>query len=200
MRSISILVVVLACSPANATLIDLGNGTIYDTVQNLTWMQDARYQNLSGFQESRDAESWAANLTFAGFSDWRLPYRFVGSSAADSSEISRLVSQLGWTTTDQLFDYADRAGTGPFVNFFLGGNPYDRYWLVLPTGATSNRYWSATWVFDHGDPPAGGWAVRDGGNPFVGVPEPNTSALLLLGLLGTLFRRRRAIVTDPLVN
>ncbi|MFC1750002.1 hypothetical protein ACFL2V_14475 [Pseudomonadota bacterium] len=28
---------------ANATLIDRGNGVIYDTEQNLTWLQEANY-------------------------------------------------------------------------------------------------------------------------------------------------------------
>jgi hypothetical protein len=47
---------VLAFSgPAQAELIDLGNGMIYDTVQDLTWLQDAAYVMTTGY-EGVDAE------------------------------------------------------------------------------------------------------------------------------------------------
>ena len=56
---------------SHAELIDRGNGLIYDSVQDLTWTQDA---GMSGYRTSwDDAMAWAANLEFGAYSDWRLP-------------------------------------------------------------------------------------------------------------------------------
>jgi hypothetical protein len=55
---------------ANAGLIDRGNGLIYDDVLDVTWLQNA---NLAGSQMNwADSVSWAENLEFGGFDDWRL--------------------------------------------------------------------------------------------------------------------------------
>ena len=37
--------------PAGATLIDRGGGLIYDTVLNITWLQDANYAQTMGYQD-----------------------------------------------------------------------------------------------------------------------------------------------------
>jgi hypothetical protein len=64
-----------------ATLIDRGNGMIYDSDQDLTWLQDANYAKTSGHLPGRwkgnmlweDASAWADGLVYGGFDDWRLP-------------------------------------------------------------------------------------------------------------------------------
>ena len=63
---------------AQATLIDRGGGMIYDDVLNITWLQDANYAKTSDYDPDgkmnwADANTWAANLTYGGFDDWRLP-------------------------------------------------------------------------------------------------------------------------------
>ncbi len=64
---------------AHAELIDRGNGLIYDTVMNITWMSDFNYAQTSGYSPddgrmTRDeALEWAAQLVYGGFDDWRLP-------------------------------------------------------------------------------------------------------------------------------
>lgn len=63
---------------AQATLIDRGSGLIYDDVLNITWLQDANYAKSSGydahgFMSWREATAWAANLSYGGYDDWRLP-------------------------------------------------------------------------------------------------------------------------------
>src|SRR5881397_3601644 len=64
----------------SATLIDRGNGLIYDDVLNITWVQDADLcltlgdcvnGDASGEMTWDDANTWAANLVYQGFSDWR---------------------------------------------------------------------------------------------------------------------------------
>ena len=61
---------VFVATPVSATLIDRGSGLIYDTVLDITWLQDA---GMGGFRNWNDAVSWADTLMFGGFDDWRLP-------------------------------------------------------------------------------------------------------------------------------
>lgn len=66
---------------AQASLVDRGNGMLYDDVLNVTWLQDANYAHTSGYaladsggrMDAGDAYRWAANLVYGGYSDWRLP-------------------------------------------------------------------------------------------------------------------------------
>ncbi len=63
---------------AQATLIDRGDGMIYDDVLDVTWLQDANYAQTSGYDADgrmtwEDANAWAAGLNYGGYNDWRLP-------------------------------------------------------------------------------------------------------------------------------
>jgi hypothetical protein len=63
---------------ASAALYDRGNGMIYDSAQNITWMQDANYADTSGYQvygwmRQPQAQYWVDHLVYGGFTDWRLP-------------------------------------------------------------------------------------------------------------------------------
>jgi hypothetical protein len=81
-RSAAIAAVAIAtCAAAGAAqagLIDRGNGMVYDTVLNITWLQDVTYARTSGADQDgvfnyADANRWADNLVYGGFDDWRLP-------------------------------------------------------------------------------------------------------------------------------
>ena len=54
-RSLSTIAVALLSSAANATLIDRGGGMIYDTVLNVTWLQNANYAATELSDARRDA-------------------------------------------------------------------------------------------------------------------------------------------------
>jgi hypothetical protein len=68
---------------AQAALIDRGGGMIYDTTRNITWLADMNYAKTSGYTGNGvladgrmnwdAATTWASNLVYGGFSDWRLP-------------------------------------------------------------------------------------------------------------------------------
>jgi hypothetical protein len=78
---------------AQAALVDRGGGMLYDTVLNITWLQDANYAKTSGFDADGQlpwdfglnsspgwrpragnvAMAWVDNLVYGGYSDWRLP-------------------------------------------------------------------------------------------------------------------------------
>ena len=71
---------------AQALLVDRGSGMLYDTVLNVTWLQDANYAKTSGycglsgncgFTDGRmtwtQANTWANTLNYGGYSSgWRL--------------------------------------------------------------------------------------------------------------------------------
>lgn len=67
----------LNASNSQAALIDRGGGLLYDTVLNVTWLQDANYAKTNGYSTTgrlswQDAMQWADNLQVGGFDDWRL--------------------------------------------------------------------------------------------------------------------------------
>ena len=61
----------LVSTSANAALLNRGNGLIYDTDLDITWLQDFQLGGFAGTWE--EANGWAQSLVFGGFSDWRLP-------------------------------------------------------------------------------------------------------------------------------
>ena len=68
----------VANQATHASLIDRGNGLIYDTVLNVTWMQDVALARTLGTDSDGifdwfDAKAWANQLVYGGFDDWRLP-------------------------------------------------------------------------------------------------------------------------------
>lgn len=83
LKTAAVAVLVMASGVAQAALMDRGGGLIYDTVLNVTWLQDANYAKTSGYDADGRmswgaANTWAANLVFhdsvrnVDYSDWRL--------------------------------------------------------------------------------------------------------------------------------
>lgn len=76
---VSLAVMLSTCvGTANAGLISRGGGLVYDTVLDITWLQDAHYARTSasdpdGLMTWPEASSWVAGLTYAGVDGWRLP-------------------------------------------------------------------------------------------------------------------------------
>ena len=184
---------------SSAALIDRGNGMIYDTVQDITWLQDANYAKTSGYDSDgrmtwSEAMTWASGLTFGGYDDWRLAssYNSDGSGpcggACDDSEMGHLYFvDLGGST------YWNNPGNYPFLNV---------------QDNTSYGTWSSTeyvnfpteiaWVFDFWNSSQGtrakatglqAWAVRDG--DVAVVPIPGAVWLLGSGLIGLIRLRKK---------
>jgi hypothetical protein len=70
---------------AQAALVDRGGGMLYDDGLKVTWLQDANYAKTSGYCNTAgncldtvgrmtwtQATTWANNLVYGGYSDWRL--------------------------------------------------------------------------------------------------------------------------------
>jgi hypothetical protein len=69
--ALSLAVIVGISASVNAALVDRGVGMIYDTVLDITWLQDANYAQTSGYDSDarmrwNDAVSWANQLEYGG--------------------------------------------------------------------------------------------------------------------------------------
>jgi len=63
------LILFIVITPVEADLIDNGDGTVTDS-RGILWQKSAE----DGFEGTwEEALTWAANLDFAGYDDWRLP-------------------------------------------------------------------------------------------------------------------------------
>jgi len=196
----------LSSGAVQAALNDRGGGLIYDTDRNITWLSDANYAATQftatgGIQGDADgkmnwsaANSWAANLSYGGYSDWRL-------ATSDTCWGDNCTgSELG-----HLF-YTELGGTAG--NFILSSSDPN---LALFSNVLPEQYWSGTayapnqadfaWGFrmgigqqryDYQYHEFYAWAVRDG-DVAAPIPEPETYAMLLagLGFLGFMAKRRK---------
>jgi hypothetical protein len=85
----------------HAELFNRGGGLIYDSDNNITWLADADYPWTSDATIDDDgmtwssAMRWAENLTYEGYSDWRLPTVLSQSSYPSRSEMGILFEELG---------------------------------------------------------------------------------------------------------
>lgn len=83
-RNLALTAALSACAlSTHAGLVDRGNGLIYDTTLNITWLADLNYAATSGYMGTgvnangtmtwAAAGFWADALVYGGYSDWRLP-------------------------------------------------------------------------------------------------------------------------------
>ena len=187
----------------------------YDTVLNITWLADADIANTRGeANEGRKswgaASSYAAALNVNGITGWRLPSVLPRDGSAvyntaftnnGSSDRGYANTGVGWGTKSELghMFYVTLANsafsltnTAPFSH--LAANDY---WTNQPLGtlATQGFFFNtgiglqdtASLAFTYKS-----WVVRDG-DISAPIPEPETYALMLLGLAATavVARRRR---------
>ncbi|WP_054762185.1 DUF1566 domain-containing protein [Methylomonas koyamae] len=132
---------------AQAALLDRGGGMLYDTVLNVTWLQDANYAKTSGYDADgkmdwHAAVAWADQLEFGGFSDWRLAgikpvngiaynENFSDDGSTDYAwNVSSPNSELGYMyfvnlglTAFQFPDGSDNPNFGIYRDGRTGGKP-----------------------------------------------------------------------------
>jgi len=204
----------------HAALMDMGDGTIYDTDIQLSWLKDANYAMTSGYDADgrmswAAANTWANSLNdfggFAGLTGWRLPtvvdtgssgcnFAYSGTDCGynvdtSTSEMAHLyydeLGNLGYYNTSGVAQAGwGLTNTGPFTNL----QPY-LYWSGTEYAPHTNTAW--TLYFSHG---AQDWDDKTGhvyalavhpGERSTSVPEPGTLLLLGSGLAGiAVFRKR----------
>lgn len=207
-------------APAHAAFFDRGNGLVYDNVLNITWMADLNHAQTSGHTGAGvlanglmtwdAAAAWADNLSYGGYSDWRLPaltpsdasctYRIPGFGFnCTGGELSHFfVTDLGNKPDESVLN---TAGDSPqqLANQALFKNTQtDAYWAGTQT-APGQSTTPAAWYFNTD----GGYqfatqktnefyavAVR-AGDVLSPVPEPRAWLLMLLGLGAVAVAARR---------
>ena len=203
LRLVACLFVVISSS-SHAALYDRGNGLIYDDVLDITWMQDANYAQTTGSDSDglmtwADANTWADQLSYGGFDDWRLAS--AGNAPAygynvTTGELGHMFyNNLGLTAGNSILtnvsftDTTPGGGTESFLNVqnfaYWYGEEYapdtDTAWaLYTSSGYHSNYYKNHSYY---------SWAVRDG--DISTVPIPTTAWLFGSALAGLLVARRK---------
>lgn len=204
------LILILGISVSgHATLIDMGDGTIYDNDTQLSWLKNA---NTNGLMTWSAANTWANDLVFAGFNDWRLPTvtdtgtagcNWAYSGTDCGYNVDTATGEMAHLYYDELGNkaYYDTAGNGPQAGWGLTNvGPFtnlqpDYYWSGTEYAPDTDLAW--LFYFSTGLQDAGykhydfyALAVRPGQRS-TSVPEPATLLLLGSGLAGIVVWRKR---------
>lgn len=198
---------------AQAALFDRGNGMVYDSSQDITWLADMNLAKTSGHDSDGlmtwdAAQQWAAQLSHGGHDDWRLPTLDPDDGTCSSppgygyhctgGELSHLmVADLGNQPGQPVLNTElNSAEQNANLALFSHLRAY-AYWSSVEYVSNPNQVWAFSSLDGYQmrglkDTSLFAVAVRDG--DVAAVPEPQAPALWLagLGLLAALARRRRA--------
>lgn len=190
-----LLLVTVGTTTARANLIDLGSGMIYDDALDITWLQNA---NQGGSKNRADSRSWAENLVFGGYDDWRLPSIDVNGDGGVFASVANPDNEFAWMFFHNLGGhfFENKTGVQTSVDGITFTGITARYYTEDTGNAASARYVyvmsdGGQFVQSSGSPGYGTWAVRDGGAPT--VPDGgSTMAMLGLACASLAFYGRRA--------
>ena len=218
LAAVALSVGLLSATGANAALTStLGGQGVYDNDLNLTWLANANLAvtnafgvsgiNPAGYMNWNTAQSWIGAMNTAnylGYNDWRLPTT-LQPDAACGSQSGGISYGYNCTGSEMGHLFYNELGGVAGSSILATHNAN----LALFQNVQSRDYWSGTeyapntyvaWYFStyNGYQNAGyktsnmfALAVRPG--QVAAVPEPETYAMLLvgLGLLGFMARRRK---------
>ena len=151
MKILAAATMVALTGAAQAELFSRSGGRVYDSTRDIKWLADMNYALTSGHTGTGvdafngrmtwdAAKTWADNLTFGGYSDWRLPT----PNPADTSCTGGFGTGLGHNCTGSelsgLFvtDLGNKAGESVLTP--TGDTPEQIANLVLFSNVQSNVY------------------------------------------------------------
>lgn len=187
---------------ASAMLLSRGIDLVYDDVLDITWTRNANLPGSSGLTWA-EANAWAADLVFAGFDDWRLPYVSVSAGAGpliggfvfcnSATELQCRDDEMGYMFYYNLDGTSNISETGDQTA--VGGEQLTdiqpAYWSgtreVMPVALDYDFALGLPGAFDEGLPRSA-WAVRAG--DVAVVPEPASALLIGAVMLGLGWSRR----------
>lgn len=199
---------------SRAELFDRGNGLIYDSTFDITWLADMNYAKTSGVDSDglmdwATAKAWAEGLSYGGFSDWRLPtLNAADSSCSDSNAGYSYGYNCMGGQLSHLFVVDLGNAAGESVLGQSGDSELQKANLALFSNVSSDIYWSGVQYARFPDTAWASYAnlgrqdatyqifelrtvaVRSG--DAAAVPEPRSYTMLLAGLaaVATLLKRR----------
>ena len=187
---LSVLVIVVGmCVSTHAALVDMHDGTIYDTTTQLSWLKNA---NQAGtYMTWTQAVAWAASLNsgggYAGFTNWRLP----ATAEPDATcTVKKGFYLFGCTGSEMGYLYYTSLGnaagslthTEPFTNIQTGWywsstvyapNPSETWYFYFAGGGQDHmRTNKSTFLY--------AWAVRPGArSTAAATPVPASGTVVL---------------------
>ena len=128
----------------HATLINRGGGMIYSTDLNITWLQNANYPLTSGYDADgfmtwNEAMTWAANLSYGGYEDWRLPTFDPDNPNARTDPT--LLHEMGYLNYAELGNNGGLINTDPFINLLPDPLDYIEPWYWSGTESDPEHAW-----------------------------------------------------------
>ena len=194
---------------------------IYDDVLDITWLQDANYAQTSGYDSDGrmhwlQAKAWAAQLSYDGHDDWRLPsanlinsanpcYAYYGSCDFGYNNTTSELGHMFYNNLGRLsfsininVNFTDGATSNVVSILSLQNHEYnqsDWYSEEYVPGPTDAWAFKMVNGFQFADNKNAsdyhyGWPVHDGDIGASPVPLPAGIYLFLSGLVGLGLVRR----------
>jgi hypothetical protein len=184
----------------------------------ISFGENANYANaVNGLLNLTQATAWANDLTIHGVEGWRLPFNKIVNdspltemthlytSTLGNSLLTKAMRQVGSGGPSGVTQYeyitvtirsGGRDNTGPFRNIQSSG---DVFWSLNPQGSAASFddaafNWGTGYTAKKSSTSnALAWLVHDGDiGSVIAVPEPQTLALMLLGLSAVSLKRFRS--------
>ncbi len=185
---------------AEAALINNGNGLIYDTTLNATWLSNANYAGWLGFN---DATAFASSLDYHGITGWSLPASdasCINTWNCTGSQMGELFyNELGGVAGSSIYT-THNANYGLFQNIQsrgyasstgVSGSPGNGYFFYFDSFGSYSGVQEINYRYYYGQ--TNPIMFIHSGNVSA-VPEPGEWALMVagLGLTGFMVGRKKS--------